>query len=57
MKQLITNILSFLFPFEEPIARKSVFISETWIENVMRSTQVKDYLWTPSFVDLSANSK
>jgi len=57
MKELINNILSFLFPFQEPIARKSVFIQETWIDNVMRDTQVKDYLWTPSFVDLSANSK
>jgi len=45
MKKLISDILSFLFPFEEPISRKSVFIQETWIDNVMRSTQVKDFLW------------
>jgi hypothetical protein len=57
MKKLISDILSFLFPFEEPISRKSVFIQEAWIDNVMRDTQVKDYLWTPSFVDLSTNSK
>ena len=57
MKNTINTILSILFPFKEPIARKSVFIQETWIDNVMRDTQVKDYLWTPSFVDLSASSK
>lgn len=45
MKTTITNILSFLFPFEEPTSRTSVFIQETWLEKIMQSTQVKDYLW------------
>ena len=53
MKNLITKLLSALFPFEEPTSRNSVFVQETWIDTVMRDTQVKDYLWTPSFVDLS----
>ena len=45
MKSTITNILTFLFPFEEPTSRTSVFIQETWLEKIMQPTQVKDYLW------------
>ena len=45
MKQHINTILTFLFPFEEPTSRTSVFIQETWLEKIMRPTQMKDYLW------------
>lgn len=48
MKAIINKILSFVFPFEENNTRPSVFIQETWLEKVMRPTQVKDYLWRPS---------
>jgi hypothetical protein len=48
MKTAINNILSILFPFQEPCSRQSVFIQETWIEKIMQPTQVKDYLWRPS---------
>lgn len=48
MKTVINNILSFVFPFDDKPSRTSVFIQESWIEKVMRPTQVKDYLWTPS---------
>ncbi len=51
MKNIITNILSILFPFEEPAGRVSVFMQDTWIERIMKPTQVKDYLWTPSKID------
>ena len=46
MKQYITTILSILFPFREYNDRPSVFIQSTWLEKVMTSPQVKDYLWT-----------
>jgi len=55
--ETIEKILTFLYPYNEPCGRPSVFIQESWLDNVMRDTQVKDYLWTPSFVDLSTNSK
>lgn len=45
MKNTIINILSILFPFQENNTRVSVFIQETWLEKVMRPTQVKDYTW------------
>jgi hypothetical protein len=48
MKKTITTILSILFPFREYNDRPSVFIQSTWLEKVMTSPQVKDYLWTPS---------
>ena len=46
MKSTITTILSILFPFREYNDRPSVFIQSTWLEKVMTSPQVKDYLWT-----------
>ena len=46
MKNTINTILSILVPFEGPTSRTSVFIQETWLEKIMRPTQVKDYLWT-----------
>jgi hypothetical protein len=57
MKNIITNILSILFPFEEPAGRVSVFMQDTWIERIMKPTQVKDYLWTPSKIDWSLTKK
>ena len=45
MKEFINNILSFLFPFQELKDRQSVFLFETWLDKVMRPTQIKDYLW------------
>jgi len=48
MKSTINTILSFLFPFREYNDRPSVFIQSTWLEKVMTTPQVKDYLWTPS---------
>ncbi len=51
MKNIITNILTILFPFEEIKDRNSVFIQDTWLEKIMRPTQVLDYLWHPSKVD------
>ena len=48
MKHIITNILSLLFPFQELKDRPSVFLQESWIERVMRPTQLKDYLWSRS---------
>lgn len=52
MKTVINQILTFMWPHREPIGLPSVFIQETWLEKIMRSTQVKDYLWTPSKLDL-----
>ena len=46
MKNTINTILSILFPFRELKDRPSVFIQDTWLDKVMRPTQVKDYLWT-----------
>jgi hypothetical protein len=51
MKKTINSILSILFPFKEHNCRMSVFIQETWLEKIMRPTQVKDYLWTPSKIN------
>jgi hypothetical protein len=48
MKQLINNILTYLFPFKELHDRPSVFIGQTWLEKNMDPLHVKDYLWTPS---------
>lgn len=53
MKQHINNILSFLFPYQAPQSRVSVFIQSTWLEKMMSPTQVKDYLWTPSYQQIS----
>lgn len=47
MINLINKILSTLFPFQELRDRPSIFIQETWLETVMRPTQIKDYLWHP----------
>jgi hypothetical protein len=50
MKTFITNLLSFIFPFEDISGyRSSVFIQQTWLDKIMTSTQVKDYLWTPPY--------
>jgi hypothetical protein len=48
MKNIVLNILTILFPFKELNERPSVFIQDTWLEKIMRPTQVKDYLWRPS---------
>jgi len=45
MKNVINNILSILFPFNDKPSRSSIFIQETWLEKAMRPTQIKDYLW------------
>lgn len=45
MKTYINKILSILFPFKELNKRNSVFITETWLEKIMKPTQIKDYLW------------
>lgn len=45
MKKTITTILSILFPFREYNDRPSVFVQSTWLEKVMTSPQLKDYLW------------
>lgn len=45
MKTTINKILSFFFPFEEYTSRTSVFMQQSWLEKVMTSPQVKDYLW------------
>jgi hypothetical protein len=45
MQSTITTILSIIFPFRELNDRPSVFIQSTWIEKVMTSPQLKDYLW------------
>jgi len=52
MKTVINQILTFMWPHRDPIGRPSVFIQESWLEKIMRPTQVKDYLWTPSKLDL-----
>jgi hypothetical protein len=52
MKTVINHILTYLFPHQEPVGRPSVFIQETWLEKIMRPAQVKDYLWTPSRLDV-----
>ena len=49
MKKTIQSILSVLFPFREINDRTSVFVQQTWLEKMMNSPQVKDYLWTPSY--------
>jgi hypothetical protein len=46
MKHIITRTLSFLFPFEEYNDRPSVFIQQTWLDKMMTSPQIKDYLWS-----------
>jgi len=51
MKTLISKILSLLFPHQEPSSKLSIFLEETWLEKIMKPTQVKDYLWNPSFKD------
>lgn len=48
IKQIMEKTLSVLFPFQDLNARPSVFIQDTWLEKVMKPTQVKDYLWVPS---------
>jgi len=53
MKQHINTLLSFLFPYQEPEPRVSVFIQNTWLEKTMSPTQVKDYLWTPPYQQIS----
>lgn len=45
MKHFINNLLSALFPYKEHTYRTSVFIQDTWLERIMRPTQVKDYMW------------
>jgi hypothetical protein len=45
MKKTINTILSILFPFRELNDRPSVFIQSTWLEKVMTTPQLKDYLW------------
>jgi hypothetical protein len=49
MKNLIQSILSVLFPFQELNDRASVFVQQTWLDKMMTSPQVKDYLWTPPY--------
>jgi hypothetical protein len=49
MKNLIHSVLSILFPFRELNDRPSVFVQQTWLDKAMNPTQVKDYLWTPSY--------
>ena len=56
MKTVINQILTYLFPHQEPVGRPAVFIQETWLEKIMRPTQVKDYLWTPSKLDVPQQS-
>jgi hypothetical protein len=46
MKQYINTILSFLFPFQELNSKVSVLSEQSWLEKVMTSPQLKDYLWT-----------
>jgi hypothetical protein len=48
VKSSINTILTLFFPFKELNARPSVFIQSTWLDKVMTSPQLKDYLWTPS---------
>ena len=47
-KQVINSILSFMFPFHELNDRQSVLLSDTWLERIMKPTQIKDWLWSPS---------
>ena len=46
MKQHINTILSILFPFQELNSKVSVLSEQSWLEKIMTSPQVKDYLWT-----------
>jgi len=45
IKQAVEKLLTILFPFEEIDSRVSVLSEQTWLEKIMRPTQVKDYLW------------
>jgi hypothetical protein len=45
MKNIIITILSIIFPFKENNTRPSVFIQDTWLEKIMKPTQIKDYIW------------
>ena len=46
MKKIIDNILSFLFPFQDLNNRPSVFVQQTWLDKIMTSSTIKDYLWS-----------
>jgi len=46
MKKTINTILSILFPFRELNDRPSVFVQQSWLEKLLTSPQIKDYLWT-----------
>ena len=48
IKDIISNILSAMFPHVEPIPHLTPFIQETWLEKNMHETHIIDYLWTPS---------
>ena len=45
IKTVVNNVLSIVFPHKEPLGLPSVFIQETWLEKIMRPTQIQDYLW------------
>jgi hypothetical protein len=45
MKKTINTILSILFPFQELNDRPSVFVQQSWLEKLLTSPQLKDYLW------------
>jgi hypothetical protein len=45
IKQSIIKLLSILFPFEEYNDRQSVLLQSSWIEKIMTTPQLKDYLW------------
>ena len=53
MKHYIITILNFLFPFKDlkDYNRPSVFIQQTWLEKNSSDPYVKDYLWTPPYVE------
>jgi ABC-type uncharacterized transport system permease subunit len=46
MKKTINTILSILFPFKELNSKVSVLSEQSWLEKVMTTPQLKDYLWT-----------
>ena len=45
IKNTIIKLLSIFFPFHEYNDRQSVLLQSSWIEKIMTTPQLKDYLW------------
>lgn len=40
----IKYILNYMFPYQKPCSRVSVFIQDSWLERIMNTPVLKDYI-------------